>query len=108
MKRTFLGKVFALAMMAAFFFAIIPHDFIHGFTGHQDTRDVYHPFDNISHKHTHCAFLNIAISPYVEGHSPVLPLVPISLTTPVIPSSPTPLVIHAFEFRLRGPPAAML
>jgi len=55
-------------MVATFFFASTPHDFIHDeLLSHKDTVDHYHKHAGVSKIHIHCDFLRISLSPTIPG-----------------------------------------
>ncbi len=93
-------------MVAGFFFATTPHDFIHLFTGHQDTVDHYQPGKTeLSKVHIHCQFLQVNLASYLATeklHSPEVHLPYRELSVPVPAGHPCFLPPTTC---LRGPPA---
>lgn len=105
-RGTLLYKIMWGLMVAVFFFASTPHDFIHDeIAAHKDTVDGYHKHAGVSKAHVHCEFLQVSLSPSLPGQQLVLHFhVPVQGSSlPFEPSAaPSPVVPHAF---LRGPPA---
>lgn len=93
------------AMVAVFFFAATPHDFIHDeIARHKDTIDGVHKHAGVSRLHIHCDFLRVSLSPTLPGQCPVFhapaPAYSISLQEPLFTRSQD-FICHFF---LRGPP----
>lgn len=56
-------------MVATFFFAATPHNFIHDeLVAHKDTVDPVHKHTGVSKIHIHCEFLQVSLSPTLPGH----------------------------------------
>jgi hypothetical protein len=92
-------------MVATFFFAATPHDFIHDeIASHKDTIDHYHKHPGVSKVHIHCDFLRESLSPSLPGNPAAVHFniseYNICFEAPVL-SSPQHLTFHYF---LRGPP----
>jgi hypothetical protein len=93
-------------MVAVFFFAATPHDFIHDeIVAHKDTVDGIHKHAGVSKAHVHCEFLQESLSPSLPGQQPALhfhsSLYNICFPEAVL-TAPRQTVHHFF---LRGPPA---
>lgn len=93
-------------MVALFFFAATPHDFIHDeIAAHKDTIDGHHKHTGVSKAHIHCEFLQVSLSPSLPGHQPALHLNTSAYNICFrenVPATPFQLPYHSF---LRGPPA---
>lgn len=93
-------------MVAVFFFATTPHDFIHDeIVSHRDTVDGYHKHAGVSKAHVHCEFLQSSLSPSLPAQPPLFHF-QVSLYCPILPesvlSASRPAIPHT---SLRGPPA---
>lgn len=94
----------AILLLAVFVFASTPHDFIHQFTGHQDTRDVYLGHTAVSVVHIHCEFLRILLSPTVPSAEAALDM-PSAKQLVLKPEIRQEAPYHALIYRQhRGPP----
>ncbi|GAA4319323.1 hypothetical protein GCM10023143_32690 [Compostibacter hankyongensis] len=100
-------KAAAIGVLAVFFFAILPHDFIHDFAGHRDTVDHYNTGLSWSRHHIHCDFLKIIIAPYLPGAPQVLPAGYASYAVPVFALALSDMTGAALVSLLRGPPPAL-
>lgn len=92
-------------MVAAFFFAATPHDFIHDeIASHKDTVDGVHRHAGVSKVHIHCDFLRVSLSPTLPGHPDIFQapaaVYNLCLGQP-LSSRPQDFICHFF---LRGPP----
>jgi len=68
-KRSLLHKIVGGLMVATFFFATTPHDFVHDeLAAHRDTVDYFHKYTGVSKIHIHCDFLRVSLSPTLPGH----------------------------------------
>ncbi len=93
-------------MLVVFFFACMPHEFIHDeISGHKDTIDYHHKHTQVSHHHIHCKFLQEVLAPYVAGNFQKLQVSEISFS--VLAKTPLPFFSaeRLFYNTLRGPPA---
>lgn len=104
-RNTPLFKIVCGFMVAVFFFATIPHDFLHNeFVAHKDTVDGIHHHEGVSKVHIHCEFLRISLSSTLPAHQVAVSLYEttyaVCFESPVL-CSPTQIVSHYF---LRGPP----
>ena len=104
-KRSLIYKIACGLMVATFFFAATPHNFIHDeLASHKDTVDHHHKYPEVSNKHTHCEFLQVSLSPSLPGHLATfhyhIAEYNICYEIPVI-AAPDHFV---FRYFLRGPP----
>lgn len=105
-RQTLLNKIVWAFMVAVFFFAATPHDFIHNeIVSHKDTIDGHHKHAGVSKVHVHCEFLQVSLSPSLPGQQPILHFhtsaynLCFSEQTLAAPHQAVP------HFFLRGPPA---
>lgn len=93
-------------MVAVFFFAATPHNFIHDeFVPHKDTIDRYHKHAGVSKVHVHCEFLQVSLSPSLPGQQLILHFHTSAYSlcfSQQIFAPPHQTVSH---FCLRGPPS---
>lgn len=92
-------------MVAVFFFAATPHDFIHDeLASHKDTVDGIHKHTGVSVIHIHCEFLQVSLSPTLPGQPHLLSagvcLKRLWFGEKALPAPETTLL----HYRLRGPP----
>jgi hypothetical protein len=95
-------------MVAVFFFAATPHDFIHDeIASHKDTVDGVHKHAGVSKVHIHCDFLRVSLSPTLPGHAHIFhaPATAYNICfRQPLSSRAQDFICHFF---LRGPPAAL-
>lgn len=106
-QRPLIHKITWALMVAVFFFAATPHDFIHDeLATHKDTVDSFHKHPGVSKIHIHCEFLRVSLSPTLPGNQAVVLfhaiLHQLRFEEPVF-SSPETFIFHYY---LRGPPAS--
>ncbi|MBO9154605.1 hypothetical protein ACFOTA_20495 [Chitinophaga sp. GCM10012297] len=111
--KKLIHSIGAIILLGVFCLYITPRDYVHHFTGHEDTVD--QPVSascsapdgpGFSQEHRHCEWLNWVVDAYLPAHEVHLPATAISYADPVqglpayIFSSP------AYFFSLRAPPHA--
>ncbi|PUZ27556.1 hypothetical protein GA0116948_103160 [Chitinophaga costaii] len=104
MKTCRLHKILAIWLLGVFVINITPREFIHLFSGHEDTHDIVTEGLAFSPQHQHCGFLNIGVPPYEAAVFQYYPLVVAIdwqfMVTPLLPYAGVAPVFIA----LRGPP----
>lgn len=106
LMRSFGKKITAWLLLLAFVFAITPKEFIHAFSGHEDTVD--HHTDGsitIGSYHTHCQVLQLQVNPFKETDKTILPVIEASGTQENFPAPAVHDFITAAYTALRGPPS---
>lgn len=94
-------------MVAVFFFAATPHDFIHDeVVSHSDTIDSFHAHSTVSKIHIHCEFLRESLSPSLPGEQPQYFFAWTARHLQFAECCPTAPVQYVFTLFLRGPPSA--
>lgn len=94
-------------MLAVFFFAVTPHEFIHDeIASKKDTVDGIHTHPGISKIHIHSEFLRVSLSPTLPGEHVIL-----CLNNPEYNIYFETLTLsahnyHSFHYFLRGPPSS--
>jgi hypothetical protein len=105
--KSCLHKILAVILLGVFTLNTIPREFIHEFTGHHDTVDVFHLHDGpaVSDHHRHCDFLLIATEPYEQFVTYYI--APVQKVIRVILSPQIPATAHVVYYNLtpRAPPA---
>ena len=94
----------SLFLLAAFVFASTPHDFIHEFTGHKDTVDVYLGHTAVSIVHIHCEFLRILLSPTLPASAAAVEMPAVQRLVWQQPVFVPPHLATAVYRQHRGPP----
>lgn len=96
----------SLGMLAIFFFAIMPHEFIHDeIARHKDTVDLHHSHELVSPHHIHCNFLQVVLAPYLPGHIETFQAIEVSFHISSKAALPFFSIETLFHIHLRGPPA---
>ncbi|MGX5820795.1 hypothetical protein ACWKWU_21545 [Chitinophaga lutea] len=113
MKRL-LQQIGAIILLGVFCLYITPRDYVHHFTGHEDTEDVsplaghdHHDHGpSWSDQHRHCEWLHWEMAAFITEEPVIVPAAPYTFaawrqTTPADGFSYPP-----YFFSLRAPPAA--
>lgn len=111
--RKLIHSIGAIILLGVFCLYITPRDYVHHFTGHEDTVDeavicksAYESGPVLSTEHRHCEWLTWAVDVYLPAHTVHLPAAAISYADPVEGLPAYIFSCPAYFFSLRAPPAA--
>lgn len=111
--RKLIHSIGAIILLGVFCLYITPRDYVHHFTGHEDTVDEAFSTthnapsgDALSSAHRHCEWLNWVVDAYLPAYETHLPAAAISYADPVQGLPAHNFSSPAYSFSLRGPPYA--
>lgn len=88
------------------------HEFVHSFTGHEDTTHCRHPHEGKAYfdtEHHHCAMLDLQLPVFLPAATPVPIPIAITLYFPYQEAAGfSPVLLPVFSTLLRGPPVTEL
>ncbi|RPD39252.1 hypothetical protein [Chitinophaga barathri] len=111
--RKLFHSIGAIILLGVFCLYITPRDYVHHFTGHEDTVDEVTVGDHtqpaghaLSTQHRHCEWLNWTVDVYLHSHTIHFTAASISYADPVQGLPAHIFSYPAYFFSLRAPPAA--